>query len=107
MRTVTLVQIFDIVNGPIDYINVNISLGQCIKTSLEKISDAINYTSSPFLVDMVYDASGNAIEDSLLVDFTTSMITQTKFKLYFFSLLEKKFKDFVHLTIHNNSPIFQ
>lgn len=77
MSTVTLAQIFDIVNGPIDYINVNISLGHCIKTSLEKISDAINYTSSPFLVDMVHDASGNAIEDSSLVDLTTSMITQT------------------------------
>lgn len=77
MSTVTLAQIFDIVNGPIDYINTNISLGQCIKTSLQKISDAINYTSSPFLVDMVYDASGDAIQDSSLVDLTTSMITQT------------------------------
>jgi len=78
MSSVTLAQIFDIVNGPIDYINVNISLGQCIKTSLEKVSDAINYTSSPFLVDMVHSSvDGSAIEDSSLVDFTTSMISQT------------------------------
>lgn len=77
MSSVTLAQIFDIVNGPIDYIHINISLGQCIKTSLEKISDAINYTSSPFLVDMVHDSDGNAVADSSLVDFTTTMITQT------------------------------
>ena len=77
MSTVTLAQIFDIVDGPIDYINVNISLGQCIKTSLQKISDAVNYTDSPFLVDMVYDASGDAIADSSLVDLTSTMITQT------------------------------
>ena len=79
MSTVTLAQIFDIVDGPIDYINVNISLGQCIQTSLDKINDAINYTDSPFAVNMIYDSSsGDAeIASTSLVDFTSLMITQT------------------------------
>ena len=83
MSSVTLAQIFNIINGPEDYINVNISLGQCIKTSLEKVSDAINYTSSPFLVDMIYDSTSGNIFDTdnegvtSLYQFTTRMISVT------------------------------
>lgn len=79
MSSVTLAQIFNIINGPEDYINVNISLAQCIKTSLEKVSDAINYTDSPFLVDMIYDStnSDSVVDTTSLVEFTTRMITET------------------------------
>lgn len=79
MSSVTLAHIFNIIGGPEDYINVNISLGQCIKTSLEKVSDAINYTDSPFLVDMIYDStnSDSAVDTTSLAEFTSRMITAT------------------------------
>lgn len=79
MSSVTLAQIFNIVNGPEDYINVNISLAQCIKSSLAKISDVIDYTNSPFNTDMIYDSSSNdaAVDTTSFVEFTSRMDAAT------------------------------
>lgn len=76
MSTVSLPQIFNIVDGPEDYINVNIAIGQCIATSLDKINSVINYTDSPFKADMITTSDEETGETSL-VDFTSRMETVT------------------------------
>ena len=76
MSTVSLPQIFNIVDGPEDYINVNIAIGQCIATSLDKINSVINYTDSPFLANMITTSEAETDETSL-VEFTTRMETVT------------------------------
>ena len=76
MSTVSLPQIFNIVDGPEDYINVNIAIGQCIATSLDKINSVIDYTDSPFRADMITTSSEETDETSL-VEFTTRMGTIT------------------------------
>jgi hypothetical protein len=76
MSTVSLPQIFNIIDGPEDYINVNIAIGQCIATSLDKIDSVINYTDSPFLVDMITTDSADT-DTTSLVEFTSRMNTVT------------------------------
>jgi len=76
MSTVSLPQIFNIVDGPEDYINVNIAIGQCIATSLDKINSVINYTDSPFLANMITTSDAETDETSL-VEFTSRMETVT------------------------------
>ena len=76
MSSVSLPQIFNIVDGPEDYINVNIAIGQCVATSLDKINSVINYTNSPFLENMITTADAETDETSL-VEFTTRMETVT------------------------------
>lgn len=76
MSTVSLPQIFNIIDGPEDYINVNIAIGQCIATSLDKIDSVINYTDSPFLVDMITTDS-EVTDTTSLVEFTSRMNTVT------------------------------
>ena len=77
MSTVSLPQIFNIIDGPEDYINVNIAIGQCIATSLDKINSVINYTDSPFLEDMITTSDTDKTDETSLVEFTTRMDTVT------------------------------
>lgn len=74
--SVSLPQIFNIVDGPEDYINVNIAIGQCIATSLDKINSVINYTDSPFLANMITTDSAET-DTTSLVEFTSRMDTVT------------------------------
>ena len=72
MSSVSLPQIFNIVDGPEDYINVNIAIGQCIATSLDKINSVIDYTDSPFRANMITTSDAETDATSL-VEFTTRM----------------------------------
>lgn len=76
MSSVSLPQIFNIVDGPEDYINVNIAIGQCIATSLDKINSVIDYTDSPFRANMITTSDAETDATSL-VEFTTRMDTVT------------------------------
>jgi hypothetical protein len=70
--SVSLPQIFNIIDGPEDYINVNIAIGQCIATSLDKINSVIDYTDSPFLANMI-TTDTEETDATSLVEFTSSM----------------------------------
>lgn len=77
MTVVKVAQIFEIVNGNEDYINVNTSLAQCVKDSLEQVKDLTN--AAPYTSDMCYTDANTVLsgQDTSLNDFTNNMLTAT------------------------------